>query len=139
MNQIRLRFERHGQELSEDTRSMEVMVEQLRHELEERDVTIQQLEDGQVPIVSSAVKEQVSEPVDVSTLLVQKENEVKNLSSQVTDLQNVILELQENLKEKDCVIEARTQAISLLSEDMSKKCKFQKQFIFNVSICIVIY
>ncbi|XP_034247302.1 protein lava lamp-like isoform X2 [Thrips palmi] len=121
LEQNRLKFERHGQELSEDTRSMEVMVEQLRHELEERDVTIQQLQDGQVPIVSSVCEEPVSEPVDVSTLLLQKENDVKNLSSQVIDLQNVILELQENLKEKDCVIEARTQAISLLSEDMSKK------------------
>lgn len=57
-------------------------------------------------------------------MLLQKESEVKNLSTQVIDLQNVILELQENLKEKDCVIEARTQAISLLSEDMSKKCEF---------------
>lgn len=47
-------------ELSEDTRSMEVMVEQLRHELEERDVTIQQLQDGQVPIVSSVPEEHVS-------------------------------------------------------------------------------
>lgn len=121
LEQNRLRFERHGQELSEDTRSMEVMVEQLRHELEERDVTIQQLQDGQVPIVSSGLEEQVLEPVDVSSLLIQRETEVKHLSSQVVDLENVILELQENLKEKDCVIEARTQAISLLSEDMSKK------------------
>lgn len=61
--------------------------------------------------------------MDVSIILQQKEQEVITLTTQVSDLQNVILELQENLKEKDCVIEARTQAISLLSEDMSKKCK----------------
>lgn len=67
---------------------------------------------------------QIPESVDVATQLLQKEDQVKNLMAQVSDQQNIILELQENLKEKDCVIEARTQAISLLSEDMSKKCKF---------------
>lgn len=121
LEQNRLRFERHGLELSEDTRSMEAMVEQLRHELEERDVTIQQLQEGQETPVLSSYVEQNLEPMDVNTQLLQKEQEVRNLTNQVSDLHNTILELQENLKEKDCVIEARTQAISLLSEDMSKK------------------
>ncbi|KAK3907937.1 Protein lava lamp [Frankliniella fusca] len=121
LEQNRLRFERHGLELSEDTRSMEAMVEQLRHELEERDVTIQQLQEGQelpLPLNSEA---NIAETRDLPTQLLKKEQEVMSLSTQVTELQNTVLELQENLKEKDCVIEARTQAISLLSEDMSRK------------------
>ncbi|XP_052128371.1 protein lava lamp [Frankliniella occidentalis] len=121
LEQNRLRFERHGLELSEDTRSMEAMVEQLRHDLEERDVTIQQLQAGQEPPLTPNSEVQVTQPRDLPSQLFEKEQEVINLSAHVTELQNTILELQENLKEKDCVIEARTQAISLLSEDMSKK------------------
>lgn len=121
LEQNRIRFERHGLELSEDTRSMEVMVEQLRHELEERDITIQQLQTGRLSPLASVADDLIPEPVDVGAQLLQKDKEIFNLSAQVSNLQNVVLELQENLKEKDCVIEARTQAISLLSEDMSKK------------------
>lgn len=41
----------------------------------------------------------------------------------IKNLENQILDYQENLKEKECVIEARTQAVSLLSENMSMKGK----------------
>lgn len=41
----------------------------------------------------------------------------------IKNLENKILDYQENLKEKECVIEARTQAVSLLSENMSMKGK----------------
>ncbi|CAD7089685.1 unnamed protein product [Hermetia illucens] len=39
----------------------------------------------------------------------------------VTTLKNRILDLEENLREKECIIEARTQAVSLMSESLSAK------------------
>lgn len=42
---------------------------------------------------------------------------------QIKNLENKIFDLEENLREKECVIQARTQAVSLLSENMSMKGK----------------
>ncbi len=44
-------------------------------------------------------------------------------SDRVHELQRRILDLEENLKEKESIIEARTKAVSLLTENMSKKRK----------------
>lgn len=41
----------------------------------------------------------------------------------IKNLENKILDYEEHLKEKECIIEARTQAVSLLSENMSMKGK----------------
>lgn len=41
----------------------------------------------------------------------------------IKHLEGKILDFEENIKEKECVIEARTQAVSLLSENMSMKGK----------------
>lgn len=52
-------------------------------------------------------------------------NENKNLteSERVRRLEGKILDLEENLKEKESIIEARTKAVSLLSENLTKKKK----------------
>jgi hypothetical protein len=45
------------------------------------------------------------------------------LNSRVAELEATILDLEENVREKDSVIEARTKAITLMSEDFSRRNK----------------
>lgn len=45
------------------------------------------------------------------------------LNSKIMDLEAVILDLQENLREKDSVIDSKTKAVTLMSADLSKKGK----------------
>lgn len=54
--------------------------------------------------------------------LANKEN-IPSKDDLVKDLEGKILDLEEALKEKECVIEARTQAVSLMSENLSMKGK----------------
>lgn len=56
-------------------------------------------------------------------ILLIKEKRVSELSSKVQKLEGTVLDLQENIKEKDQVIDARTKAITLMSENLSKKGK----------------
>lgn len=53
------------------------------------------------------------------------ENEKENFteSDKVQELERKILDLEENLKEKESIIDARTKAVSLLSENLTKKKK----------------
>jgi DNA repair exonuclease SbcCD ATPase subunit len=51
----------------------------------------------------------------------EKENQTE--SDKVQGLQRKILDLEENLREKESIIEARTKAVSLLSENLTKKKK----------------
>ncbi|XP_044748422.1 golgin subfamily B member 1-like [Coccinella septempunctata] len=60
---------------------------------------------------------------ELYNILVNKEKRITDLHSKVQKLETMILDLQENLKEKDCVIDARTKAITLMSESLSKKSK----------------
>lgn len=48
---------------------------------------------------------------------------VDSESEKVKSLESKILDLEENLKEKECIIQARTQAVSLMSESLSAKGK----------------
>lgn len=52
-----------------------------------------------------------------------KDRQINELNSRIQQLQGNVLDLQENLKEKDSVIEARTKAITLMSEDLSRRGK----------------
>lgn len=52
-----------------------------------------------------------------------KDNRIFELNSRILQLESNVLDLQENLKEKDCIIEARTKAITLMSDDLSRKSK----------------
>lgn len=52
-----------------------------------------------------------------------KDNKIAELSSKIFSLEATIIDLQENLKEKDSVIDSKTKAITLMSADLSKKGK----------------
>lgn len=45
------------------------------------------------------------------------------LSNKILELEATVLDLQENLKEKDSVIDSKTKAVTLMSADLSKKGK----------------
>lgn len=49
--------------------------------------------------------------------------EIITLQNKICELKANVLDLEENLKEKESVIEARTQAVTLLSQDLSLKGK----------------
>lgn len=62
-------------------------------------------------------------PQELYRILLIKEKRVSELLSKVQKLEGTVLDLQENIKEKDQVIDARTKAITLMSENLSKKGK----------------
>lgn len=53
----------------------------------------------------------------------ENEKETFTESDKVQELERKILDLEENLKEKESIIDARTKAVSLLSENLTKKKK----------------
>merc|ERR1712064_222785 len=53
----------------------------------------------------------------------EKDNKILELKEQAILLERRILDLEENLREKDELIKARTQAVTLMSADLSKKGK----------------
>ncbi|CAG2059183.1 unnamed protein product [Timema podura] len=60
---------------------------------------------------------------EMAEQMASKDNRILELNNKIVDLQNNIFDLHENLKEKDLVIDARTKAITLMSEDLSRKGK----------------
>lgn len=52
-----------------------------------------------------------------------KDNKIAELSNKIFELEATIIDLRENLKEKDSVIDSKTKAITLMSADLSKKGK----------------
>lgn len=53
----------------------------------------------------------------------EKDRELSVLRERVFELEAIVIGLQENLVEKDSVIDARTKAITLMSEDLCRKGK----------------
>lgn len=58
-----------------------------------------------------------------SDVSLEKEKKYVELHDKILELQATVIDLQDNVKEKDSVIDARTRAITLLSEDLSRKGK----------------
>ena len=52
-----------------------------------------------------------------------KDNKIAELSNRILELEATVLDLRENLKEKDSVIDSKTKAITLMSADLSMKGK----------------
>lgn len=60
---------------------------------------------------------------ELYNVLVSKEENITELNNKIQKLEANVLDLQENLKEKDSVLDARTKAITLMTESLSKKGK----------------
>uniref|UniRef100_A0A1B6E603 Uncharacterized protein n=1 Tax=Clastoptera arizonana TaxID=38151 RepID=A0A1B6E603_9HEMI len=92
------------------------IVENLMVQLEDGDKTIQQIHSNLVSTPKHVPLQHVDSQLNEPELPEEVKQRISNLEAK-------ILDLQENLKEKDSVISARTQAITLLSEDMARKGK----------------
>ncbi|KAI4462901.1 structural maintenance of chromosomes protein 2 [Holotrichia oblita] len=93
-----------------------------------------QLDDSQILMNSTPLNLSLSETKQESyninstsqelyNILVNKEKRLSEMTLRIQKLEANILDLQENVKEKDSVIDARTKAITLMSENLSKKGK----------------
>lgn len=60
---------------------------------------------------------------DLFNILLTKERKLTELLTKNQKLEGTVMDLQENLKEKDSVIDARTKAITLMTDSLSKKGK----------------
>lgn len=60
---------------------------------------------------------------ELYNILLTKERKITELLTKTQKLEGSVLDLQENLKEKDSVIDARTKAITLMTDSLSKKGK----------------
>lgn len=61
-------------------------------------------------------------PVQIQDIQ-EKEKKIMDLNNKIVELEAIILDLQENLKEKDSVIDSKTKAVTLMSADLSRKGK----------------
>ncbi|PNF39690.1 hypothetical protein B7P43_G05662 [Cryptotermes secundus] len=138
LEENRLKFEQRGKEINESKKGIEEMVQHLKTQLDERDVTIQELQKGlqhhQSPAkltelqemkenVNSSVESSGQTPEEISTQTANRDNKITELNNRIAELETTILDLQENFREKDSVIDARTKAITLMSEDFSRRNK----------------
>nr|CAD7397130.1 unnamed protein product [Timema cristinae] len=150
LEENRVKFEQRGKEMTENKKGIEEMVTQLKYQLDERDQIIRGLQSSKpqpvgalpesLPETTQATESQSSDLIQQNPLMEQihmcqqqmqemaeqmasKDNRILELNNNIVDLQNNIFDLHENLKEKDLVIDARTKAITLMSEDLSRKGK----------------
>ncbi|KAK0159611.1 hypothetical protein PV327_010707 [Microctonus hyperodae] len=86
-------FEQRNKELNESKRATEEKVEEIRQQINDTDLSIE------------------------------KDKKFIELNDKINELQATIIDLQDNLKEKDSVIDSKTRAITLMSEDLSRKGK----------------
>lgn len=86
-------FEQRNKELNESKRAAEEKVEEIRQQINDTDLSIE------------------------------KDKKFIELNDKINELQATVIDLQDNLKEKDSVIDSKTRAITLMSEDLSKKGK----------------
>uniref|UniRef100_A0ABD2WLA6 Protein lava lamp n=1 Tax=Trichogramma kaykai TaxID=54128 RepID=A0ABD2WLA6_9HYME len=107
-------FEQRSKEISESKRVAEEKVKAIS----------QQLEDYTPPVVTPVlVTSQAAHPLLEISVVQDKDNKIFELNNKITELEAYIIDLQENLKEKDSVIESKTKAVTLISADLSEKGK----------------
>jgi peptidoglycan hydrolase CwlO-like protein len=73
--------------------------------------------------INSSVESSRQTPEEISAQIAYRDNTITELNNRITELETTILDLQENFREKDSVIDARTKAITLMSEDFSRRNK----------------
>lgn len=110
-------------ERGKSQKGIEEMVTQLKAQLDDSQHLISQsplnlsLQDTKIEYSEN------SSAQELYAVLVSKEKRISDLMAKVQKLEVNNLDLQENLKEKDSVIDARTKAITLLTENLNRKGK----------------
>ncbi|XP_058788968.1 protein lava lamp-like isoform X2 [Phymastichus coffea] len=110
-------FEQRSKELTESKRAVEEKVEALRQQLEETYVA------PVVPVNPVLVPSQTPHNILELSNVLDKDNKITELNTKILALEATIIDLQDNLKEKDSVIDSKTKAITLMSADLSRKGK----------------
>lgn len=117
-------FQQRNKELTETKRVMEEKVEAIRQQLDETDLAAEIHKDQLTvtPIRPLVITSDVMTTVQIQDIQ-EKEKKIADLNSKIVKLEATILDLQENLKEKDSVIDSKTKAVTLMSADLSRKGK----------------
>lgn len=118
-------FEQRSKEITETKRAVVEKVEAMKQLLDEKDVAMMGMHKDQLsvmPVRPVVVTSDVMSPIQLGNMQ-EKENKIAELNDKITALEATVLDLQENLKEKDSVIESKTKAVMLMSADLSKKGK----------------
>lgn len=118
MGESRTKFERQQRDNREKKANMDEMkkkVDMLRNELEQRDEFIQSFEKGIIPQHSQPTTHQLYQQ------LLQKDAIVYSLTARVSELEILSRNQKESLDEKECIINARTEAVALVTKDRDDK------------------
>lgn len=118
LDENRTKFERRQRDSKEKKANMDQMkkkIEKLRSEVEQRDEFIQNLEKGIVPSHSQPTTQQLCQQ------LLQKDAIVMSLTARVGELESLCQDQTDQLGEKDSLIDARTEAVSLVTKDKDEK------------------
>ncbi|XP_011645254.1 golgin subfamily B member 1-like isoform X2 [Pogonomyrmex barbatus] len=117
-------FEQRSKELTKTKREVEEKVEAIRQQLDETDLAAAEYKDqlAITPIRPLVITSDVMSPIQIQDIQ-EKEKKITELNNKIIELEATILDLRENLKEKDSVIDSKTKAVTLMSADLSKKGK----------------
>jgi len=118
MGEDRSKFERQQRDNRENKENMERMkkkVEMLLKEVEEKNEMVENFQKGFTPLDHQATAQQLCQQ------LVQKDAIVKGLSMRVSELEKTCQEQKESLEEKECLLSAKTEAVSLVTRDRDEK------------------
>ena len=118
MGENRTKFERQQRDNREKKANMDEMkkkIDKLRNELEQRDEFIQSFEKGIIPQHSQPTTHQLCQQ------LLQKDAIVLGLTRRISELESLCQDQKEQLEEKDCIIDARTEAVALVTHDRDEK------------------
>ncbi|CAH0560726.1 unnamed protein product [Brassicogethes aeneus] len=127
LNLLRQQMEENKAKLAERGKSqkgLEEMVSQLTVQLNDSQNLISQsslnlsIQEGKLVDYSRNTSQD-----ELYNILLTKEKKITELGVKVQKLEGNVLDLEENLKEKDSVIDARTKAITLMTESLNKKGK----------------
>ncbi|XP_023289922.1 golgin subfamily B member 1 isoform X2 [Orussus abietinus] len=119
-------FEKRSKEMTESKRAVEEKVEAIRQQLEERDLSLVELQKDWVPgtpVKPVTITSEIVTPMMQLNQVQDKDNKIAELSNKILELEATIIDLRENLKEKDSVIDSKTKAVTLMSADLSMKGK----------------
>ncbi|XP_063904226.1 protein lava lamp-like isoform X2 [Zophobas morio] len=107
-------------ERGKSKKGIEDMVTQLKAQLDDSQQLISPLN---LSLQDTKEYSESSSAQELYTVLLTKEKRISDLLANVQKLESNVLDLQENVKEKDSVIDARTKAITLMTENLSRKGK----------------
>ncbi|RZC33876.1 leucine-rich repeat-containing protein, partial [Asbolus verrucosus] len=126
INLLRQQVEENKAKFAERGKSqkgIEEMVTQLKAQLDDSQQLINQTPLNLTMQDTKTDYNENSSSQELYMILLTKEKRITDLISKVQKLESNVLDLQENLKEKDSVIDARTKAITLMTESLSRKGK----------------